>query len=256
MAKKKQRRSRRPETARHELNTRTGWRRRIDGIGGLPLVTSVAAAVAVVIVLVVLNRPASDSTGTPYEPIAHANVAGRMQGRSDAPVSIIIFADYQCPYCGDFFDQTEPALRAEFVDSGQATVQFRDYAFLGAESVRAAEAAACAEKQGFFWEYHDILFQKQPSDGRENIGAYSDSRLKQYADEVRAAWEGERSLDTAAFNACVDTRETRAQVEQSNAEARALGVTSTPSFLVDGELMVGAQPIEAFREAVRKAGGG
>jgi protein-disulfide isomerase len=256
MAKTKQRQSRRPRTARQDLNTDGGSRRRIDRIGGWPLISSVAVAIAVVVVLVLLNRPASDSAGTPYEPMAHANVAGRMEGRSDAPVRIVIFADYQCPYCGDFFDQTEPVLRAEFVDSGIATVQFQDYAFLGEESVRAAEAAACAEKQGFFWEYHDILFQKQPADGRENIGAYSDSRLKQYAEEVRAAWEGERSFDTAAFNACVDARETKAQVEQSNAEARALGVSSTPSFLVNGELLPGNQPIEVFREAIRKARGG
>lgn len=257
MAKKKRRQSQRSRTERRDLNTgQGGWRRRLDSFGGLPLVSSVGAAVAVVVVLVLLNRPASDSSGTPYQPIAHTNVAGRIEGQSDAPVRIVIFADYQCPFCGDFFKQTEPALRSEFVEPGIATVEFHDFAFLGEESVRAAEAAACAENQGFFWEYHDILFQKQPSDRRENIGVYSVNRLKQYAEEVSAAWEDGRVFDMAAFDSCVDSRETAAQVEQSNADARDLGVSSTPTFMVNGRLIAGMQSIEDIRAAIQRATGG
>ncbi len=258
MANKRRRQSRRASTARRvaDADVQRGWQGRLDRIGGWPLVSSVAVAVVVVVVLVVLNRPASDSTGATYVPIAHPTANGRIEGQSDAPVRIEIFADFQCPHCGSFFRQTETALRTEFIDSGIATAQFHDYPVLGMESVRAAEAAACAERQGFFWEYHDILFQKQPSDGRENVGVYSDSHLKQYADEVRDAWAGERDFDTAAFNACFDAHETANQIVQSTEEARSLGVSSTPTFLVNGKVLVGAQTIEAFRQAIEEAGGG
>lgn len=258
MANKRRRQSRRTSTARRVADTgvQHGWRGRLDRIGGWPLVSSVAVAVVVVVVLVALNRPAPDSSGATYVPIAHPTANGRIEGQNDAPVRIEIFADFQCPHCGSFFRETEPALRAEFVESGNATVQFHDYPFLGMESVRASEAAACAERQGFFWEYHDILFQKQPADGRENVGVYTDNRLKQYAGEVREAWADERDFDTAAFNACFDAHETANQIAESTQEARSLGVSSTPTFLVNGKMLVGAQTIEAFRQAIEEARGG
>ncbi len=233
------------------------WRRRVDAVGGLPLVTSVVVAIAVVVVLIVANRP-SGSSGRPYEPIVRSETHGQIDGKSDAPVRIVVFADFQCPYCGTFFRDTESVLRTEFVETGIATMEFRNFAFLGDESVRAAEAAECAATQGFFWEYHDILFQKQPADGRENIGAYSVEHLKQYAAEMSEAWATlapERRFDNSAFGACVDSRATASAVEQQTKEGRALGVQSTPSFLINGILIAGAQPIDAFRRAIEQAQG-
>ena len=101
----------------------------------------------------------------------------------------------------------------------------------------AAEAARCAAAQGVFWEYHDLLYLAVPDFSREDLVRYA----------------GRLSLDRDAFAACIDTRQFRKQVETDVAEARAIGVRATPTFLVNGTLLVGAQSIEAFREAVRNA---
>jgi protein-disulfide isomerase len=247
------------ETRRAAAKRDAGWRRYVDRFGGLPLLTSLAVVVVVVIVLVVLNRPASDSSDQPYQLIQHGETHGLIEGKSDAPVRVVIFADFQCPHCGNFFRVTEPALQSEFVDTGIASFEFHNYAFLGDESVRAAEAAECAAQQGFFWEYHDILFQKQPADGRENVGTFTVDRLKQYAVEMRDAWakqDPSRQFDTSAFNSCVDSRATADTVQQQVSEANGLGVQSTPSFLINGKLVVGDQPIDALRSAIQQARGG
>ena len=104
-------------------------------------------------------------------------------------------------------------------------------------AVPAAEAARCAAAQGIFWEYHDLLYLAVPAFSRDDLVGYA-RRL---------------AIDRDAFAACVDGRRFRKQVEADVAEGRALGVRGTPTFVINGTLVVGAQPIEAFREAVRDA---
>lgn len=233
---------------------RSGWRATIDSFGGPLTIGSIGAVLLVVALLIVFNRPGSDGgSGAPYEPIVRTQVVGRVEGDPDAPIRIIAFEDFQCPFCGRFNAQTAPLLRSEFVDTGIASVEYRHMAFLGAESLRAAEAAECALEQGFFWEYHDILLQKQPPDGRENVGAYSNRNLKRYAEEMAAAWlelAPEREFDVGAFDACLDSGRMRAEVELQTAQARAVGVRSTPSFLINGRGVIGAQPIDVFRRVI------
>lgn len=115
----------------------------------------------------------------------------------------------------------KPQLVSEYVASGTVRFQYRDYAFLGPEAIRAAEAAACAADQGAFWHYHDTLFLNQ---GGPN--SFSDARLKQMAEMI--------GLDTGAFNSCLDSGEKRAEVEASVAEGQAQGIDSTPTILVNG----------------------
>ena len=104
-------------------------------------------------------------------------------------------------------------------------------------AVRAAEAARCAAAQGVFWEYHDLLYLAVPDFSREDLVRYA----------------GRLSLDRDAFTICIDTRQFRKQVETDIAEGLANDLRGTPSFLVNGTVLVGVQPIEAFREAVRDA---
>jgi protein-disulfide isomerase len=137
----------------------------------------------------------------------------------------------------------------EFVNTGIASIEFRHFAFLGPDSVRAAEAAECAADQNRFWEYHDILFLRQ---GAENTGVYSTANLKSFAREVADAHEG---FDLGAFDSCVDSGAKRAAVEEMTRQADALGIQSTPSFLVNGTPLSGAQPIENFRAAIAAAQG-
>lgn len=101
----------------------------------------------------------------------------------------------------------------------------------------AAEAARCAAAQGVFWEYHDLLYLSSPDFSRED--------LLRYADRL--------SLKRDAFAACLDSHEFAKQVDADLGEARSLGLRGTPTFLVNGRRLVGAQPIEAFREAVVEA---
>ena len=106
-----------------------------------------------------------------------------------------------------------------------------------AGALPAAEAARCAGAQGVFWEYHDLLYLSVPDFSRDDLVRYA----------------GRLSIDRDAFAACIDSRRFGKHVEADAAEGRAVGVRATPTFLINGTLLVGAQPIEAFRESIREA---
>jgi protein-disulfide isomerase len=133
----------------------------------------------------------------------------------------------------------KPSLIEEFVEPGLVRLEYRDYAFRGPEALRAAEAAACAEDQGAFWQYHETLFLNQRSPE-----GFSDARLKQIAETL--------GLDTAAFNQCLDSGEKRAGIEQEIAEGQAQGVDSTPTVFVNGVEAEWA-PWETLRPAIEAA---
>jgi protein-disulfide isomerase len=188
---------------------------------------AVAVALLVALALILLNRPQAQDIGAPIvaaAPLPPAVPAsGTIVGAQDAPVAIVEWGDYQCPGCGIFAREVAPRLIAEYVEPGLASFEFRDFSFLGEESFRAAEAAACAGDQGAYWPYHDTLYANQRG---ENQNAFSDVRLKEIAKIL--------SLDVDAFNRCFDSGEKRAQIEQSAADARERGINSTPSLFIDG----------------------
>ena len=109
--------------------------------------------------------------------------------------------------------------------TGQVALEYRDFTILGDESVQAAEAAACAADQGEFWRYHDTLYANQ---GDEGSDAFSDDRLKQMAAEI--------GLDESTFNTCLDSGEHADEVAAMAQEARAAGISVTPSFVLNGEV--------------------
>lgn len=121
---------------------------------------------------------------------------------------------------------------------GKVRVVHKDFPLRShAGALPAAEAARCAGSQGVFWEYHDLLYLSVPDFSRDDLIRYA----------------GRLNLDRDAFTTCIDTRRLRKEVEGDVAEGRAIGIRGTPTFVVNGTLLVGAQPIEAFREAIRKA---
>jgi protein-disulfide isomerase len=124
-----------------------------------------------------------------------------------------------------------------YVKTGIVRYGYQHMAFLGIESRWAAEASECAAEQGKFWEYHDKLFSSQGS-----AGAFSKDKLKTYAADLR--------LDTAKFNGCLDSGKFAALVESETNNAQTLGIQSTPSFLINGQPMAGAQPFETFQKAI------
>ena len=214
-------------------------------------VGSIVVALVVVGVLIYANRPGSSVNDDPYEPIERSQVAGKIVGDPNAPVRIITYEDFQCPFCRRFAVDTAPSLESEFVETGIASIEYRHVAFLGNESVQAAAASECANDQGFFWDYHDVLFLRQ---GAENAGVYSMGNLKGFAREVDEALPA-LGIDLGAFDDCLDSGRHEATVEQETEESSQLigSLTrrvSTPSFLVNGQVLQGAQPIEVFRELI------
>jgi protein-disulfide isomerase len=207
---------------------------------------AIAVALVVALVLILLNRPQAQDIGAtivaaaPLPPAIPAT--GSILGAADAPVSIVEWGDYQCPGCGIFAREVAPRLIAEYVEPGLASFEFRDFSFLGEESFRAAEAAACAADQGAYWPFHDTLYANQRG---ENQNAFSDLRLKEIAKVL--------SLDSEAFNTCLDSGEKRAQVDQSAADAREEGINSTPSLFIDGTRVEDWRNWEAVKTALDAA---
>jgi len=160
---------------------------------------------------------------TPSVPSAWAD--GQVIGRPDAPVTVEIWADYQCPYCRLEAVAFGPTIEREYAVPGIARVVFRDFAILGEESVAAAVAARCAGRQapGGYWRFHDLLFAAQQG---ENQGTFAPGNL--------VALAGIADLDVTAFSACLDDTAVRAEVTAETAAGRAIGVESTPTTIVTG----------------------
>ncbi len=160
-------------------------------------------------------------------------------GDPNALVTIIEFGDFQCPYCGRFFTQTEPQLDKTYIQSGKIRFSFFNFAFLGPESNWAAEASECAADQNKFWEYHDMLYSSQSG---ENQGAFNKDNLKKFAKDL--------GLDTSTFNDCFDSGKYTQLIQDESSTASSIGVRSTPTFLINGQPLVGAQPFEAFQQVI------
>lgn len=121
---------------------------------------------------------------------------------------------------------------------------YQHFAFLGPESQWAGEASECAAEQDSFWTYHDKIFDNQSG---ENQGAFSKENLKKFAADL--------GLDTEAFNECLDSGKHAVTVQSETNAARSLGVQSTPSFLINGRPVIGAQPFEVFQQYIEAARG-
>jgi protein-disulfide isomerase len=157
------------------------------------------------------------------------------RGPADALVTIVEFSDYQCPSCKRA-QQALGQVMKEF--EGKVRLVHKDFPVPTHKgALPAALAARCAAAQGVFWEYHDLLYLAVPDFSRDDLVRYA----------------GRLSLDREAFATCLDTHQFRKQIEADVSEGRALNLRGTPTFLVNGKPLVGAQPIEAFREAIRDA---
>lgn len=160
-------------------------------------------------------------------------------GKPDAPVSVVEFGDFQCPFCGRFFKTTEREIIEKYVKTGKVKFAYRSFAFLGPESEWAAEAAACANTEGKFWQYHDYLYTHQNG---ENQGAFTKDNLKHFALQL--------GLDAARFNACLDQDTFLAAVKKDTEDGRALGVDGTPTTFINGRILAGAVPFAQFASVI------
>ncbi|WP_329400782.1 DsbA family protein [Streptomyces melanogenes] len=163
------------------------------------------------------------------------------QGRADAPVVMIEYADFKCSYCGKFARDTEPALVKKYVDAGTLRIEWRNMPIFGAESEAAARAAWAAGQQGRFWQFHTAAYAK----GSKEKGFGAD-RLRELAKEAGVA-------DLDRFVRDADGDAAKAAVKKDQDEAYGLGATSTPSFVVNGRPLAGAQPLDTFAQAIDEA---
>ncbi len=166
-------------------------------------------------------------------PRAEVSSEGPSLGPADAPVTIVEFSDFECPFCARASPTVKQVLK-EY--EGQVRVVYRHFPL---ESIHpnaraAAVASACADEQQKFWEYHDILFANMRQLGGDNLTKYA----------------SEAGLDMGAFEACIADGRHDAAVDRDLEEARAIGVTGTPSFFVNGRMLGGAQPFEAFKRII------
>ena len=163
-------------------------------------------------------------------------------GNQNAPVTLIEYGDYQCPYCAKFFLETELPLRTKYIETGKVKMVFRNFSFLGPESLAAAAAAECAKDQHQFWAYHDALYNVEIKDGSENNGKLTKSLFVQLA--------GQLKLDTGAFTSCLDSKKYDATVVAQTKDAQNYGVNATPTVFVNDRQIQGAQPLAQFTSII------
>jgi len=162
-------------------------------------------------------------------------------GNLDAPITLIEFGDYQCHFCNVFFHSTEDDILKNYVETGKVKMIFKDYNIIGPDSINASHGAHCANDQGSFWEYHDILYSNWTG---ENNGWASSENLGKFAQEI--------GLDMDVWSECMVKALHSQTILASNKDAKNLELTGTPAFFVigpDGKTtkLFGAQPFETFK---------
>ena len=163
-------------------------------------------------------------------------------GDPDAPITLVEFGDYQCHYCNVFFQSIEKDIVKNYVDTGKVKIIFKDYNIIGEDSVKASQGAHCANDQGLFWEYHDILYSNWTG---ENNGWASSENLAIFAQQI--------GLNMNKWSECMNKGSHSQIILKSNDDARTLQLTGTPAFFIinsEGEVskLFGAQPFEVFKK--------
>ena len=241
-----------------EKQRRSQRNRRIFSIAAVAVI-----AVAVVGLLILTNIPKPIGNIVTPEVRSHPQADFNHLGDPNAPVKIIEYSDYQCPFCANYWKQTEAAVIDTYVKAGKVYYTDRSMGnFISDnlnrqagttnhESADASQAAYCAGDQGKFWDYHDLLFANQQP---ENSGALDRNHLDAYAQKL--------GLNMGAFDSCLNGQKYAAMVTQDGVDGQK-AITSapnydgkgvgTPSFLVNGRLINGAQPISAFQKEIDAA---
>ncbi len=199
-----------------------------------------AAAVSVVLALILLGDALRG--GDSDLQARQAPASGFVLGSADAPVLITAWEDFQCPVCKLANTSVLQRIAAEYVNTGKARIQFRQFPFLGQESVWAAEASQCAADQHLFWDYHDAVFAAQRA---ENSGVFSKANLKKMAASV--------GLDTVAFDGCLDGGQHEDSVQAELQEGKKLGIDGTPTFFVNGKRVPDWRDYATFKALIDRA---
>jgi len=171
-----------------------------------------------------------------------------VKGNPDAPVTVVEYSDFQCPFCLRFFQQTLPLIEENYIDTGKIKFVYKDLPLDSLHpNARAAHIAAeCADEQGKFWKYHDVLFKKQPQ--WSNLAS---SKLQNKFTEFAT----NMGLKAAKFKSCMQSPNIADEVNKDTLDAFSYGVTGTPTFFIGNEengfvKLVGAQPYQTFQAVI------
>lgn len=163
-------------------------------------------------------------------------------GDKDAPVVMIEFSDFQCPFCRSFWRDTFPLIKSEYIDTGKVRFIYRDFPLsFHPGAMPAAQASECAREQGKFWEMHDKIFIEQDKQGGGTI-QFGSADVKRWAEGL--------GINIGDFNSCLDSGKYTEEVNNDVKDGQAAGVTGTPGFFINSRLVVGAQPFSAFKAII------
>ena len=209
--------------------------------------------IGVIVVAVIAGIAASFSSSSP-ETVnldmerSHGTISTAMGspilGDPDAPITIVEFGDYQCHFCEKWFHETKPLIERDYIETGKVNLVFVDLAFLGRDSLKAAQASYCAEDQGMYWEYHDLLYNSQ--EPKIDGGWANTERLKAFAFAL--------GLDMELFESCLDSGKYSKRIQYNVQQAKEHGANSTPQFIIVGpeyqQQIKGAQPYSTFQQVI------
>ncbi|MDB1087386.1 thioredoxin domain-containing protein [Streptomyces sp. ACA25] len=162
------------------------------------------------------------------------------KGDVDAPIVMIEYSDFQCPLCSRYARTTAPQLVEEYVNTGQLRIEYRNFPIFGPESDNAARGSWAAGRQGLFWEFYEVAYAEEV---HRDSGRFTEDAVRGLAEEAGVP-------DLEQFTEDMNSEEAGEAVGRDAEEAYQLGVTSTPSFLINGHPLIGAQPADTFREAI------
>lgn len=171
-------------------------------------------------------------------------------GNPNAPLTIVEFSDFQCPFCAKFHAQTLPLINENYIKTGKVKFVYRDFPITGIHpnALPAALASECADDQGKFWQYHDLIFENQKNWQNLEI-IQSTNVFKKYAIDL--------GLDSSEFDSCLDSGKYLQEIQKDLDDGRAYGVTGTPGFFVGNEkigftTIIGAQPFDTFQKIIEQ----
>ena len=213
----------------------------------LMVIGLIVLGAALVVFAVVLPQIRPVDEIIPITPAALPNPDGLSVGDANAPVTIDVFEDFQCPACKSFTENTETLVIQNLVASGKARYVFHNYSFLdgdgagsSGESDQAANASMCANEQGKFWEMHSSLYANWNG---ENQGAFSDRRLQAMAESL--------GLDMNSFNACFNANKYQADIQADFDLGQEMGVSGTPTVFVNGRRVGQPGKVASYQEIVQ-----
>lgn len=204
----------------------------------------IVVAFAAVIIVYALSQSGQTIETARTIGTVNTSMGSPLLGDASAKITIIEFGDFQCHQCNNWLHKTRPQIYENYIKPGKANLVFVDLAFLGKDSPKAAQAAYCAEDQGKYWEYHNMLYDSQ--EPQIDGGWASNERLKAFAFDI--------GLNMSLFEECLDSNKYEKRVQFNINQAKSNGVTGTPTFILVGpnaqNKIGGAQPYEVFQNTL------